>query len=475
MPAKKRRRQPKQHNLAGEIVKYFGGCLAALIVVGLLINLYDPKLRDGAATAMLAPPSYISEKENAYFSHYGLGVAANEDPHAYGVRYVAASNAWLEEFYKGSENGTPDHENLPQRDDTIKWQGAAKDLCAEPRVSCMSAYAKQRTAINRLARDNALRLTRYRSLHRYKQFQETVLNRMELNSLPALANSEHETVLAQIALNAIDGNMDRALRDLAADTMYWRRVLAGTSTLLVKVVAANYLSRNYALASEIASRNRDNPDAVARLAQIAEPLSTEEKSWSAPLTSEFHMLAHMYVRLGTKNGYSFISEEKRTVWDNILAALFYKPNATINRQYAHFKKILQLADTPAHAFAEASSAMHKDTAALTNPVWTRFFYNPLGNLFIAMGTPDGYPRYIGRTHNLDGQIRLFRVQLNIYKDRVAPKDIESYLERQPPENLDPFRNQAFRWEASARELWFEGIPTRPQDEAAGQHRVAVRI
>ena len=61
---------------------------------------------------------------------------------------------------------------------------------------------------------------------------EMTLNRVHSNWLPNLAGAEHETVLAQIALKAVDGNVEGSLRDLVIDTAYWRRVLTGASTLV---------------------------------------------------------------------------------------------------------------------------------------------------------------------------------------------------------------------------------------------------
>ena len=208
MAAKTEHGKSQKRNLAVRIAIYAGATLGVLLALVLLINLYDPDIDPRAATAMRATPSPASDEENAYFVLYGLGVAEGQDPHAHGVRFVVANNAWMRSVEAGQPVDRRDVEAMAKRNETVPWRGVTKDLCGEPRVGCLAAYIRHRPQIEKFARDNRLRLARYRSLYRYKYFHETTLNRVYSNWLPGFAGAEHETVLAQIALKTVDGNVE---------------------------------------------------------------------------------------------------------------------------------------------------------------------------------------------------------------------------------------------------------------------------
>lgn len=469
--------QGRKRNLALRVVLYIGAALIGFVALVLLINLYDPALDPDAAAAMNAAPSLGTDKENAYFVLYGLGVAEGQDPHAHGVRFVTANNAWMRSVEAGQPIDRRDVEAMAKQSETIQWRGVTKDLCGEQRVDCLSAYARNRAQIEKLARDNRVRLARYRSLYRYKNFSETSLNRIHLNWMPNYAGAEHETVIAQIALKAVDGDVQRALRDLNNDTDYWRRVLAGASTLISKSLASNFLSRNYALASQIVARHRDRPGVMVQLAGMLKPLAPEEKDYKKAFSGEFQWGAHMYATLRNQQSeYGFFTRESR-LWDRVASSVFYRPNATINLQYQWFARMQALADAPAYSLSETVQQIDGEFGKLTNPYRVDIVYNPVGKILVAIGasSPQSYARYISRVHNLDGYMRLLRMQLVIYGKKVAVKDIGSYLEKSPADLFDPYRNQPFRWEPFKRELWFEGINPKSENNVTTNQRIGVRI
>lgn len=478
MAANTEHEQVRKRNLALRVALYVGAFMGGLVVVVLLINSYDPELDPRASAAMRTTPSPVPDAENAYFVHYGLGVVEGQDPHAHGVRFVAANNAWMQALDAGQPAVRSNVDAMAKQNEVVPWRGGAtKDLCGEQRVDCLSAYVKNRSQVEKLVRDNQLLLARYRSLYRYKQFRESSLNRVTLNWLPNFAGAEHETVLAQIALKAVDGNLEGALRDLATDTAYWRRVLAGASTIVSKSLAANFLSRNYVLASEIAAKYRDRPAVAANLAEMMRPLTAEERNWKGALMGEFQWVAYLYASLRNHGGeYGFFSQEKH-FWDRALAVLFYKPNATVNLKYRYFEKVLVLTDAPAHALADSARQVSADLGEITNPFRVGIVYNPVGKILVAIAevSPEGYARYVARTHNLDGTMRLLRLQMGIYGKKVPVKDIGSHLEKSPADLFDPYRNQPFRWEPSKRELWFEGINPKSENNVTTSQRIGVRI
>lgn len=467
----------RKRNLALRVALYIGAALAGFVALVLLINLYDPVLDPNAAAAMNAAPSLVPDKENAYFVLYGLGVAEGQAPHAHGVRFVTENNAWMRSVEAGKPIDRRDVEAMAKQSETIKWRGVTQDLCGEQRVDCLSGYVRNRAQIEKFARDNRVRLARYRSLYRYKNFSETSLNRIHLNWLPNYAGAEHEEVIAQIALKAADGDVQGALRDLTNDTEYWRRVLAGASTLVSKSIASNFLIRNYALASQIVARHRDRPGIMVYLAGMLRPLTSEEKDFKGAFSGEFQWGAHMYATLRNQQSeHGFFTGESR-LWDRAASSMLYKPNATINLQYQWVARMQALTDAPAHSLAETVQQIDGDFGKFTNPFRVDMVYNPVGKILVAIGasSPQSHARYISRVHNLDGYMRLLRMQMDIYSKKVAVKDVGSHLERSPADLFDPYRNQPFRWEPTKRELWFEGINPKSENNVTTNQRIGVRI
>ncbi|HJX10552.1 MAG TPA: hypothetical protein VJ733_08620 [Candidatus Binatia bacterium] len=471
-------KQGRKRNLALRVAFYTGVAIFGSIVLVVLINLYEPDLDPGAAVAMRAMPSQVPDAENSFFTHYGMGVAAGQDPHAYGIRYVTAINSWAQTQDTGQPEDKSDVEAMRTKAETLLWRDDKKqDLCGEPRVDCLLAYARHRPQIEKLTRDNPLLLERYRSLYHYKSFRDATLSRY-YPRLPDYAGAEQLTVLAQIALKTVSGNVDEALRDLATDTAYWRRVLSGASTVVSKMVAVNLLSRNYALASEIAAQYRDRPAVAVYLTEMMKPLSAEERSMRGAFISEYQLAAFLYSSLRNPEnvywGTLVIVGQDKYSWLRTFAALFYKPNATINLHYKYIEKYLVLDDAPAHMLMDAARRVDNDFGDITNMVRLDMAYNPIGKIIFAEEavTP---VKYIARIHNLDGSMRLLRLQLAIYSKNVAVKDVGSFLENSQADLFDSYRNQPFRWEPTTRELWFEGINPQSNDALATNLRIGVRI
>lgn len=448
-------------------VLYTGWVLGGIAGAVMLINSYDPALHPAASEAMGPRPSIGPHSENAYFVHYGLGVPRSEDPHAHGVRLVQASEA-LERMVPIDETEVNE---LAKQNQVHTWRGKTGGLCGHARSNCLDAFAKQRSQIDTLVNENVLRLERYRSLYRYKTFSEIGFHRLDI-PYPDFARAEHETVLAEIGLKALDENVEGACLELVRDTGYWRRVLAGASTLVTKTVAADQLGRNYALASEILARYGER---ATPLGEMTKSMTADERSWARPLESEFRALAHLYVLVREQTGQGVFSREAQW-WDRFLTWAFYRPNATINLQYRYFERLQPLMDISARELADTANALQRRFEVVVDLMRMDMVYNPVGKLLVAIATPspESYARYIGRVHNLDGQIRLLRLQVQIVNENRSGTDIADVIENAPVGLLDPYREQPFRFESSPGEIWFEGIDPSG-DGTSPSKRIGVQI
>lgn len=463
------------------ILRYAGYTLAVLVALAVvlsLINLHDRKLDPRATDAMLQAPTMVADKANALFAMYGPGIPDGEDPQAFGHRYIEASNQRMLAIDEGKPYDLSELQAMEQRNKSVPWVGETKDLCGKDgkdRVDCLRDYVAHRSGIQKLARDNTLRLARYRALYSYPGYADRMLNRVA-SAYPDTQGPEHETVLGLLAIQAADGNPDAAAQDLATDTQFWRRVLAGAETINTKSVAASRLARNYALASEIAARYRSRSTLVARLAPMTAALTPEERDWKAAINGEYQRQAYLYGQV-VKQPVHWNIRGWRDAFRGLAAKALLKPNDSVNRCFRYFDTLQSLNAVPGYRLIDKTKALHHDFVKTVRIVRLNLAYNPFGKVLLRRGatSPETIARSIARTHNLDGAMRLLSLQLEIYAGKVPLKDVGAFVVKASGTLYQPFDYAPMRWNAESRELSFQGIDPRGQGELARDMPIAVKL
>ncbi|GEM_PF-6060067 len=451
--------------------------VGGLFVFLVLINLYDPDVDPAALAALRIAPATIPEADNAYYAQIGLGVAASESPHRYGVRAMAARHAWGEMHPGIPESRSEEITALDKENETLRWKGNIKFSCAEPRTDCLSVYAKYRTDIQQLRRDNRVRLARYRALYRYAGFQEVPTN-VFLGGPASSPYNERNVTLALIALTAIDGDPAGAVHALAVDSAYWRRVVAGAQCIITKMIGVAYLDQNYALLAEITSRYHGQSDILAAAQPMAKPLTVAELDWTPAFNGESRMLASFILNMlaSDKDAREYYKAEHTSFWESAVQALFFKPRATVNLHCRITADLLPIATARADALKAVTESARDSVSDLTGVFSFGMVYNPVGKMLVSIGSDMApmYAKYVARAHNLDGRMRLLILQRDLYRRGVATDNVEKYLATTDVSLYDPYRNQPMRWDASAHEIWFNGIPRNYEALDPGL-RIAVRF
>lgn len=463
------------------ILRYVGYTLAvpvALAVVLSLINLHDRKLDPRAADAMLQAPTTLADAANAMFAMYGPGIPDGEDPQTFGRRDVEANNQRMHAIDEGKPYDQSELKAMDQQNQSVPWVGETKDLCGKDgkdRVDWLHDYVAHRSAIQKLARDNKLRLARYRALYAYPGYADRMLNRVA-SAYPDMQGPEHETVLGQLAIQAADGNPDAAAQDLATDTQFWRRVLAGAGTIITKSVAANHLASNYALASEIAARYKSRPNLAARLAPMTAAVTPEEKDWKAAINGEFQRQAYLYGQV-VKAPVHWTIRGWRDTFGGLAGKVLLKPNDSINRSFRYLDSLQALNTVPAYSLIDKTKSLRRDFVKTVAIVRLDLVYNPFGKILLGMGTasPETIARYIARTHNLDGAMRLLNLQLEIYARKVPLKDVGAFVVKASGTLYQPFDYAPMHWNAESRELSFQGLDPHGKGELAREMPIGVKL
>lgn len=463
------------------ILRYAAYILAvpvALAVLLSLINLHDQKLDPRAADAMRQVPTTVADEANAMFAMYAPGIPDGDDPQTFAHRYVEANNRRMLAIDEGKPYDQGELNAMDQRNKSVPWVGETKNLCGKDgkdRVDCLHDYVAHRSEIQMLARDNKLRLARYRALYAYPGYADRMLNRIA-TAYPDRLGPEHETVLGQLAIVAADGNPDAAAQDLVTDTQFWRRVLAGAGTIITKSVAANHLASNYALASQIIARYKSRPGFAARLAPMTAALTPEEKDWKAAINGEFQRQAFRY-RQAVNEPFHWNIRRWRDAFGGLAAKAVLKPDDSINRSFEYFDTLQALNTVPAYHLIDKTNALHRDFAKTVDSVRLDLAYNPFGKILLASGaaSPETIARTIARTHNLDGAVRLLNLQIEIYGGKVPLKDIGTFVVKASGTLYQPFDYAPMRWNAESRELSFQGIDPYGKGELARDMPIAVKL
>ena len=460
------------------ILHYVGYTLAvpvALVVALGLVNLDDQKLDPRAADAMLPAPTTVADEANAMFAMVGPGIADGEDPQTFGHRYVEANNQRMLALDEGKPYDQSKLKAMDRRNQSVPWVGETQDLCGKDRVDCLHDYVVHRGDIQKLARDNKLRLARYRALYAYPGYADRMLNRTA-TAYPDMQGPEHETVLGQIAITAADGNPDAAAQDLVADTQFWRRVLAGAGTIVTKSAAANYLASNYALASEIAARYKSRPSFAAALAPMTAALTPEEKDWKVAINGEFQQRAYLYGQI-VKEPVPWSIRGWRDTFESLAAKVLLKPDDSINRCFQYVDTLQSLNTVPAYNLIDKTKTLHRDFVKTVDIVRPDVVYNPFGKHLLGTGAaaPETIAGHIARTHNLDGTMRLLSLQLEIYARKLSLKEIGAYVVKASGTLYQPFDYAPMHWNAETHELSFHGIEPHGKGELAQDMTIAVKL
>ena len=439
-----------------KFLKWLGFAMLLAPFIWYVACQFDEAL-DPAVQAVLNAEPPEPEGENGYYALVGMHASAEtDDTHAYGrdlimqFRQALAADPEMSEPYK-----------FPKQ--ALDFRGDNALLCAPRKSACLPNVTGTSAALDRALADNKLLLERYRALYRATHFVET-LPPHHAAPFPDYPYKAHELLLAAIARDAANGRTLPALQALAADTNYWRMVLANARTLITKMVAVARIDGNYRLLAEIIATKPLLPADVERVQMLLVPLSPAERNMIEPMRWEFRISGDyaQLIKNSIREGIYGEDNSKKTpmrsalVW---LAEPLAQENATRNLVYRHHMAVAALATAPTREFDARRDALAEQHAVKID--W-HYLYNPLGKFMFQIGEPLWQP-YIARLHDLDGYIHLVRLQLAVTQAQIAPPDVPAFLEKSGPLAADPYTGQLMEWDPEAKTLSFRARGARPKE------------
>ena len=450
--------KPKQGFLRAALVSFAWliGTLAVLFGAAVAYYSFDDELSPDAKALLAAPKLGEPTDANGYLAFLGMGAPSGHDQMEWGKKVVAAFRAHDADGFKKDAAW----------ENTVKPQLAfSKDVpwCAPEEQSCLAVARKKGEALAKLLEDNREMLARYRTMRDKPVFEEAYFSPRADAPLPPyllIANAQRLALLAVIR-QAAAGDVEGAIGELEQETAFHGRLAASVRHLIGKSIAAVLIARDALVLSDLIAANKAGIAPYgARIEAMARRLDVDLTLREAPW--EIYVSATQALELRRRPPHGSPDAPGNVLID-MLGALIYRPNASVNDLVANHKEQLAILGKGPLNFDQALAKAEEATRRLESPSWIDVFRNPVGSLLLSMG-PVSYGEFFARAHNVAGLLRLVALQAAVVARGIeSPEAIAQFLASEAANPYaDPFTGKPMAWDGSARQLYFQ-----PRGRGAG--------
>lgn len=431
--------------------------IAVLAVAALFaVNATDEALsEDAQAVLRISPPPPASEA-NGFFDFLALGAPAEAPTYATGLQQLAA--------YREQKNRTV--------------AGALPIVAIDPGIprckrgeflSCV-AGAPARPPLGELIESHRAFLERYRAMRGKPEFIDLIAaDASPDHVVPAyqglIGGSRLSLLRAATYFNA--GEPARAIDELEAEFAFYRKVAAGSRTLLPKMIAFAMLDGAAIFAAELARRLPAGEKALwGRLEALTRAPTKQELDLTAALNLEIAQTAgwmrtRRHLRLPDSSYEtlkSFGEIDSRPWWDPV-APWLYRPHYSVNRYVAQARVMQGVAALPSTEFLGALSTHQARARAFQASGPARWIVSPAGHENYYLRQYD-QSRYVGRMHAHAGVQSLAALQVRLRAAGIAAAtDVRRALEGPlGSAHRDPFTGKPFTFDPQSMSLGFACDP-----------------
>ena len=417
------------------IVLRVSAAIAAVVALTLLGNAFDEDLRPEVKAYLEAQAPLVPDERNGYFQMVGLAADAVA-PHAAGRRYLAAVAEAQQKSLAGRNVDWPRMKAL-----ALPQLRAETDFCAlDFGRPCLASVRAAEPAARTLLAEGEWLLARYRAMLEYPEYAEAQDLKLFTTPMPSFVPllTGQKLFHAQAVLRLREGKAVHVAYDLERSLAFSRKMLAGSQSMIGKMIAVAHARRAALFAAEILPEvAKADPGTLSRLAGALAPLTAAERSLAEPFRSDFAVFGSV-VRLC----------DPEVTW-----CYFLQPNATVNRHYRVFQK--RLIDMDAAPAAQFDKLRGELKAAGESFPWWSILYNPHGKWLLRGLSESAQWDYIARMHDLDGVFRVVALKALIGAKRVPAAKVPEFLAQGAKRYGDPYSGQAMGWDDGRRQIWFQ--------------------
>ncbi|WP_313919056.1 hypothetical protein [Tahibacter sp.] len=424
------------------------------------------------------PAREVADADNAWLYLFGVGAAENDDPAAYGRRRANAYLARAGNHPKAKPDPLEDAANDPtphvapdERIDGIR------QLCSMRETDCIGWAAQHRTALQRLAQANRVRLQRFEVLLGLPLWQEAPLLSLDF-PLP-------DTDLAALSINllALEANDAARIPDVAAELVrhvaLWRHATEQPEWLLSKIIGFVSIERCQRLLVELHER--------ATPAQREQMQAAVDAVFAPPGTAATNLDVVAYEHFQTTS--IAFRREIPGLWQSLRNCVHGEPtNGSCGKDLAFSATFLPQAtinisarlDTAMADFlaagpreeaaagqryaelVERENPLHDSASALS-----MLGHNGTGRVLAFVAIPKANWRR--RLNDYETLRRMLLVKLAAIRGNVAANQMPEFLASQPTSLRHPYRDKFIGWDAQKRAI----IATAATEDTFKQNDIVV--
>lgn len=403
--------------------------LLTLLLIVLYVNRKDQPPSQAAVQLQRSAQSVgtVADAANGYV--YAMGFCAPDDADAATVGLARAE--WTRKRLPAA--GKDDNLAFPdtsrhlarERDPAIKGMHAA---CKESNGACAAAmhvvWMPQYAAL----------LARYEALLNYRQWRELWPSDLRAPSARFSHVLEGQAFLFIRASNmAKEGDIAGLKRLLERDHQFWRMVLAESSSIIVKLIAAHALEQHYKLSNVL----------LRRLAPAAAIQSIPD-SWHTPISARERSMLRVMA-----NEWEYFGRNVDGA-----AAWLLQRQATSNLSAARMLAIAEVFALDFAAIPAASNQLLGRDQFARKHVFALGIYNFGGEYVANEIDMADFLSYGKRAADVEGKRRLTLLAAALRAQGVKPDDIAQHLQQTHIRN--PYDGKPFSWDAAAGSLAFAG-------------------
>ncbi|MCF7919017.1 MAG: RDD family protein [Candidatus Cloacimonetes bacterium] len=441
--------------------------MLALVLIKIAF-LYDERLEPEAKSwlqenyADSAKPS-----DNAFY--YLLGFAAGKDENAFTVGYQKRQDcvaALLEQktnmFVEGEPLLSPDSLFAEEINDLV----LSIFLGDHTTQSLIMFYNELRNAYD----EYDYLQERYEALGTQPEYKNTLPAHPQTNS-PYIVNviMYQALYLLNIGLDYLEGDTEEALSRLEADYQRWNDLYPKIGFLINKLGVTIMIQRDLSMYDRLLEIDA-LPDRILHysLLELSE-MTPEQRSFEKTTEYEFLYTAGNILPFFAGRIPTFLENPLRLNPRLINASRSYgifKPCHYLNWRYRNLAALSRSSRINAQQYLmETTSGEPAQAGTLS------FLLDPFGTVLI-LSEQDVYSRYLLKTFDINGKLRLLKMKSLLRTEEIAEEDISDFLVEQEDKYFNPYTGEAFMYDEEAGTIYYEG-PLQEDNE--GTRKVTVRF
>ena len=432
-------------------IKIIAIIAALLFLTFVIVNWGDEALKPEVAQALAWQAPTNAFDDNGYSVLLGIEAPIDMDAATIGKKALQAELARFASLQQTHKETPARAENLREIDAYTDWKDHQCDY--QKQQNCVDFYLLQGDAkLAFVLASQARLIARFEAIKQSKNYTE-VMPPMLSAQIPKYSSLMNASELARIRaiLDIAENRMDTGLQGYVNNAMFSRKLLRESNSLVSHMVAVAMMQRDTRVLSELMTKypiiaSKYSAQLMPVLAPISAPEYNLKKAFMQATNWQIPIINNMRYANATE-----LAGEKTNFMQKAWLKIGFKPNATLNLLNAQTNDIIKLAELNAAQFADKKAhylAMQKENRDVVDyRLLTQ--KNPVGRILASISAPE-CEKYIERQHDLDGYLKMVRMQLALLADGTLIEKIASI------ELLDPYTQKQMPYDAISGVVTFNG-------------------